>query len=288
MSRLGEKFLLQLNELMPDQHQSLLRAKQNAATYNAFFAERAASSFIPFGQLDFTGFRVLDVGCGLGANLFHINQLKAKSIIGLDISPEQLKHTQTLFQQRPELSSKIQFYAADAAKMPFADHSFDVIVAADTFEHIDLLEEALHECIRVLKPNGRLYAYFPPFYAPWGAHMVNWIKVPWCQVFFSEETILQTARYLEETGQATNSHLPSETRLNLGKTKEIPFVNHITISRFMKIVNAIPELHVQKMELLPPNWRTNKGLTRFIKPVNRLPVIREMFTAKAVFVLQKK
>ncbi len=288
MSRLGEKLLIQLNELMPDQHQALLAAKQNASSYNAFFAERALSSFMPFGPLDFTGLDVMDVGCGLGANLLHIHHLNAASIIGLDISSDQLKHTQALFQkQHPEIAAHVKFCAADAAQMPFPANSFDVLVAADTFEHITFLEKALRECVRVLRPNGRLYVYFPPFYAPWGAHMVNWIRVPWCQVFFSEKTVLKTARYLEKTGQATNNHLPPETRLDLGTNDKIPFVNHITIHRFLKIIQSIPDWHIQKMDFLPPNWRTNKRLPKIIKPVNQLPLVREMFTAKAVFILQK-
>jgi SAM-dependent methyltransferase len=288
VSKIGEFLLRSLNNHIPEGNRSLLQAKQNPATYQKFFAVRSKSSFAMFGDLDLTGLDVLDVGCGLGANLIHLYELGAKTITGLDISVTQATCTKNLLNNDgSDVARRTRFVGADAACMPFADESFDALVAADTFEHIDALEEALVECARVLKPSGRLYAYFPPFYAPWGAHMVNWVRLPWCQLFFAEETILNVAREMEKVGKSINSKLPPETRLDLGSGDRIPFVNHLTLSRFHRAVRNIPTWEVAQAKFLPPNWRTNSWSLKFLQPINHIPLLQEIFTAKAVFVIQK-
>ena len=42
-----------------------------------------------------------------------------------------------------------------AAALPFADASFDAVVACLVFEHIDDVDEAIAEVARVLQPGGR-------------------------------------------------------------------------------------------------------------------------------------
>jgi SAM-dependent methyltransferase len=44
---------------------------------------------------------------------------------------------------------------AEAARLPFADASFDAVVACLVFEHIEAVDEAIAEVGRVLEPGGR-------------------------------------------------------------------------------------------------------------------------------------
>lgn len=288
MSKFGEIVLQAINSIVPETHASLLTAKQTPLTYQQFFAARAASSFKQFGELNFRGQRVLDIGCGLGANLPHLCELEAASVVALDISVSQAICTQEMFHVHyPGLRKRLLFLAADAAQMPFPDESFDSLVAADTFEHIDNLHGTIQECARVLKPGGHLFAYFPPFYAPWGAHMVNWIHLPWCQVLFSEETILNVARRLEKSGKSRNSQLPLETRLDLGVDDTIPFVSHLTVKRFQQVLADTSALKVVRSELLPPNWRKASAISQSMAFLNRVGGLQEILTAKAVFVIKK-
>jgi ubiquinone/menaquinone biosynthesis C-methylase UbiE len=48
---------------------------------------------------------------------------------------------------------------ADALKLPFKDHSFDVALSFLMLHHVERWEEALAELVRVLKPGGRLLGY---------------------------------------------------------------------------------------------------------------------------------
>ena len=289
MTRFGEALLLRLNKFFPHPHQELLNAKMNPTTYKNFFASRSISSFSEFDSFDISQKKVLDIGCGLGANLKHLIETGAHHVIGLEISPQQLYKTYSIYSEgHSDILNQISFVVGDACQMPFETNSFDALIATDTFEHIENLSDAMQECSRILKPGGNLYAYFPPFYAPWGAHMVNWLQLPWCQVFFSEKTILNVARQLEKNGTAINGSLPLETRLDLGAGEQIPFVNHITVSKFIQIVKETSSFKVQQMSLLPPNWRTNNWAYKQVMYLNKIPVVREMFTAKAFFILQKK
>jgi SAM-dependent methyltransferase len=52
---------------------------------------------------------------------------------------------------------------ADAARMPFADASFDLITNIAVMEHTKNPHLIASECCRVLKPGGRLYCAIPFF-----------------------------------------------------------------------------------------------------------------------------
>ena len=288
MSKLGEALLLALNRLAPDSSQALLVAKADPLAYLELLRGKSASSFAIFGDLNLTGQEVLDVGCGLGTNLVHLCELGARRVTALDIGSLQIRRTKSMLANHySHLASRLQFVAADAATMPLEDESFDVLISADTFEHVDNLPRVLQECSRVLRPGGYLYAYFPPFYAPWGAHMVNWIRLPWCQVLFAESTIVNAARRIERKGKSINDQLPPETRLDLQEGNVIPFINHLTLHRFRHILANMPMWKVVEMHLLPPAWRTGRWIPKLLRPLTRIPLLQEMFTARAVFVLQK-
>ena len=56
----------------------------------------------------------------------------------------------------------------DVCGMPFADESFDLLLATDIIEHVDDDLKALREIARVLRPGGKALIVVPAFPILWG------------------------------------------------------------------------------------------------------------------------
>jgi SAM-dependent methyltransferase len=91
------------------------------------------------------GARVLDLGAGPGSFPGIRTDL---SIVRLDL-------------ERPHSLGQGWYVFADAARMPFAPASFDLVVSNHSLEHFTELEATVREVGRVLKPNGVLYVAVP-------------------------------------------------------------------------------------------------------------------------------
>lgn len=92
-----------------------------------------------------SGSRILDLGAGPGSFTTGRSDL---TIVRLDLD-------------RPERPGQGQYVAGNAARMPFADHSFHLIVSNHSLEHFLELEPALREMGRVLRPDGGIYVAVP-------------------------------------------------------------------------------------------------------------------------------
>ncbi len=101
---------------------------------------------------DVTGKRVLDFGCGSGANSVLLANRDAH-VWGIDIS-EDLLH---LAHRRLDVSGRsggATFIAGSAHDTPFPDGSIDVVFGIAILHHLDL-DLVSKEVRRVLKPGGR-------------------------------------------------------------------------------------------------------------------------------------
>jgi SAM-dependent methyltransferase len=101
--------------------------------------------------------RILDVGCGTGANLEMLAQFgKAE---GVDVSDDALE-----FCRRKGLT--VQKGLAET--LPFPDESFDITTALDVVEHLDDDIAGLKEMFRVTKKGGYSLVFVPAFMWLWG------------------------------------------------------------------------------------------------------------------------
>ena len=102
--------------------------------------------------------RILDVGCGTGANL---QMLAAFGVAeGVDVSQEALSFC------RARGLAKVKHGAAEA--LPYEDSSFDLVTGLDVVEHLDDDVAGLREMRRVLRPRGRALLFVPAFMFLWG------------------------------------------------------------------------------------------------------------------------
>lgn len=110
------------------------------------------------GELQPVKPRILDVGCGTGANLKMLAGFGEAE--GVDISQQALE-----FCRQRGLKS-VKFGAAES--LPYDDGSFDLVTALDVIEHLDDDRAGLSEVGRVLRPGGRALLFVPAFMFLWG------------------------------------------------------------------------------------------------------------------------
>jgi SAM-dependent methyltransferase len=118
---------------------------------------QAASSSGPAKAGTHNALRILDVGCGTGANLEMLSQFGQSE--GVDVSDDALA-----FCARKGL--KVQKGLAE--KLPFADETFELTTALDVVEHLDDDIAGLKEMHRVTKSGGYSLIFVPAFMWLWG------------------------------------------------------------------------------------------------------------------------
>ncbi|MEL6459383.1 MAG: methyltransferase domain-containing protein [Cyanobacteria bacterium J06621_15] len=97
--------------------------------------------------------RVLDCGCGFGGTISSLNnRFNNMQLIGLNIDPRQLARAKE--QVQPRAQNHLEFIEANACELPFADNSFDVVLAVECIFHFPSRERFFQEVSRVLKPAG--------------------------------------------------------------------------------------------------------------------------------------
>jgi SAM-dependent methyltransferase len=102
--------------------------------------------------------RILDVGCGTGANLLMLS--KYGDAEGVDVSEDALAFC------RERGLEKVKLGAGE--ELPYEDGSFDLVTAFDVVEHMDDDLAGLTEMRRVLRPGGRVLLFVPAFMFLWG------------------------------------------------------------------------------------------------------------------------
>lgn len=114
------------------------------------------------------GDRLLDLGCGFGRHAFEALRRGAR-IVACDMAVPELRDvlgTANAMQAAGEIGPTLSFSAVngDGTKLPFADGSFDRIIASEVMEHVPDDLAALSEFERVLRPGGTIAITVPaPF-----------------------------------------------------------------------------------------------------------------------------
>jgi SAM-dependent methyltransferase len=105
-----------------------------------------------------TGTKLLDLGCGAGRHAFE-SARRGAEVVALDTDSGELAQVAAIAAAMAEAgeisaATAITPAAGDATRMPFADDSFDIVIAAEVLEHIPADQAAMTEIARVLRPGG--------------------------------------------------------------------------------------------------------------------------------------
>ena len=103
------------------------------------------------------GRRVLDVGCGVGADTVPLARLVGPGgwVAGVDVDPAAVAEADRRA-AAAGVGAWVEHRAGDAAALPFPDATFDACHAERVFLHLADPEAVFAEMVRVTKPGGRI------------------------------------------------------------------------------------------------------------------------------------
>ncbi len=137
------------------------------------------------------GALVLDVGCGRGGKTAELGRLGARLVIAVDREEAMLRTTRDHLKASGVRGAVV---LADAARLPFREGAFDVVLSQDTAEHLEDLPAAVAEMGRVMSTNGKLCIGFAPYPSAQGSHLGNFVALPWCHLLVPHPLLLERVR----------------------------------------------------------------------------------------------
>jgi SAM-dependent methyltransferase len=121
---------------------------------------------VDYGRLGVgPGDTVLDLGCGFGRHAFEAAR-RGAAVVALDAAADevaQVRATLGAMVDAGELAADHPATAVqgDALSLPFADGTFDRVIASEVLEHIPDDTAAMRELARVLRPGGTMAVTVP-------------------------------------------------------------------------------------------------------------------------------
>lgn len=124
--------------------------------------------------------RILDFGASYGLSMLALLELGFTDVDGVDIENERVEKGKRLLAEAGGNPSRI-IHVPDTRRLPFAEGTFDSLIANAVLEHIPQPRGAyIRELWRVLKPGGHLLvAETPNKYLPYDRHTTHLWWIPW-------------------------------------------------------------------------------------------------------------
>ncbi len=208
------------------------------------------------------GRRVLDFGCGSGAQAAALVRAGAAEVVGVDINESTLEHARRRAEENGIGPDRLRFVTR---LPPELAGTFDAVISQDAMEHFADPEATLREMRAVLRPGGCvLLSFGPPWLAPSGSHMHFFTRVPWVNLFFSERTVMAVRSRFRFDGAKRYEEVESG-------------LNRMTVRRFEGIV-ARSGLRAERLR-----YRCVRGLDALAA----LPLARELFINNVSCVLAR-
>lgn len=185
------------------------------------------------------GKRVLDFGCGNGHQSAALAEMGA-DVTGLDINLATLDRAR---RAHPNIR-----FVSDIAD----GETWDVVISQNAMEHFTSPKPVLMSMLNAVRPGGKLLLTFgPPWYAPYGAHMHYFCRLPWFHVLFSERAIMRVRAKYREDGAERFAEVESG-------------LNQMSIAKFERLTRG---LNITRRNYVP---------VRGLGWMARLPILREL------------
>lgn len=190
---------------------------------------------------------VLDVGCGFGGTIAHINDnYSAMALTGLNLDERQLTRAREIV--KPRGDNQIDFYQGNACALPFPDQSFDVVLAVECIFHFPSRQQFFAEAYRVLKPGGFLALsdfVSHPLIVPFTK-----IKLPECLSigFYGNCNVQYTVQHYRHLAQQTGFILSTERDITDNTLPTYTYLRWLGLQQ--QVTPAIAKLETMTLEYL--------------------------------------
>jgi len=209
-------------------------------------AQRLLESFTRWTST-LEGARVLDVGCGDGANCALLAAEPVSLAVGIDLqlplfAPDDGgRRVRTLLEEvvgsrmepiRPGVAllpeRPLCFVEMDATRLGFRTSSFDVVMSRSAAEHIRPIDRALAEIARAVRPGGLIYLGIDPFFWLRGCHKRGVVDIPFAHARLSPEEYRRFVR--EREGDAVSGQ----------RWQRIATLNRFTVRQWLETIQVMP------------------------------------------------
>ena len=256
MSWLGEQILLALSR-KPGTPDYSGRTNRYTLSNALDFARQTIPDFLELIR----GKTILDYGCGPGWQAVAMYQQGARQVVGIDIDDRWLSHGRTLAQQE-SIQQGVHFCRQVPEEFL---GKFDLVISLSSFEHFRDPGSELTAMRAAVAPGGRVVISFAePWLSHNGSHMGFFTRLPWVNVFFSENTIMRVRSRFRDDGA---------TRLE----DVTGGLNKMTLAKFARLIEQ-SGMALANLKFYP---------TRGLPVVARIPLLREFLVSSAACTLRK-
>ncbi len=145
-----------IEERLKQYYQTSTRYRDDLVTHDASFLE---PFLILIERYLAKNSRILDLGCGTGLSTRLIEE-RGYPVCGVDLSP-------LFLGVEKKANPQTNLLAGNALQLPFADNTFDAVVAFEFIEHITDVPALLNEMLRVLNDHGYIIIHSPNLVSPY-------------------------------------------------------------------------------------------------------------------------
>ena len=180
---------------------------QSYEEFMAWYQRTEPEMFQILDPYDWTGLRVIEVGCGQGPTLNYLARNGA-IVYGLDMSSRSLQKTKvgTVELGTTQLTHLVQ---ADAERLPFPDGYFDMAVSLGVLHHTPDTTVGVNEIYRMLRPGGAsivmLYRSGNPKW--WMTRMLREVSRLVDYVAGKHDTLLKSLQARQQEGDVSGTAL---------------------------------------------------------------------------------
>ncbi len=260
--------------LTDDPYHDPMSSPERRAQYEYHLAADCILPLLKSWCIDVKGKRVLDLGCGSGGLTVALAESGA-DCLGIDHNAQLIAEAEKMAATR---GATARFLVADVIQMDNFEETFDLVILSEVVEHLvnwSNVEALLGWCREHLANNGKVYVSFPPWLNPFAGHQAGWPGVRYISWYHLLPDSLK--RLL----------VPKHAQQYLAFFQEL---DRLTIRGFESIA-ARAGLAIRRRELyhLRPEyyWRYKVPALRSLPLLTRLPIIAEITTTGAFYVLAR-